>query len=115
MEEFCDSAKKGIVLFALGSNIKAEDMPIDKQKLFIDVFRNFSDYNFLWKIESSFKATEVPKNVMVRSWLPQSDVLAHPKSKAFITHGGLLSMQEAIWRGVPLIVMPFAFDQQQVR
>lgn len=28
------------------------------------------------------------------------------------THGGLLSTQEAIWIGIPIIVMPFFMDQK---
>jgi glucuronosyltransferase len=32
--------------------------------------------------------------------------------KAIWTHGGLLSMQEAIWKGVPVIGMPFYMDQR---
>ena len=31
---------------------------------------------------------------------------------AIWTHGGLLSMQEAIWKGLPMILMPFFLDQK---
>ena len=37
----------------------------------------------------SLTESEVPKNVKFMSWLPQSDLLAHNKTKLFITHGGL--------------------------
>ncbi|TGZ49038.1 UDP-glucuronosyltransferase 2B5 [Temnothorax longispinosus] len=38
--------------------------------------------------------------------------LAHKNVKAVWTHGGLLSTQEAIWKGIPMIVMPFFGDQK---
>lgn len=36
----------------------------------------------------------------------------HKNIKAIWTHGGLLSTQEAIWKGVPIIGMPFFVDQK---
>lgn len=37
--------------------------------------------------------------------------LAHPNIKIFITHGGLLSIQEAAYHGTPLIGFPLFADQ----
>lgn len=36
---------------------------------------------------------------------------AHPNVKVFITHGGLIGMQEAIYNGVPIIGVPIFSDQ----
>lgn len=34
--------------------------------------------------------------------------------KAIWLHGGLLSTQEAIWEGIPIIAMPFFMDQKSI-
>lgn len=86
---FINSSRKGTILFALGSALRSDNLSNEKQKLFIDIFHEFKDYNFLWKFESNQTAKKLPKNVMINPWIPQRDVLAHPKLKAFITHGGL--------------------------
>lgn len=90
-------------------------MPQAKQKLFLDVFVDLPEYNFLWKFESNISSANLPKNVKIHPWLPVSDILADPKVKAIFFHGGLLTTQEALWRGIPMIIMPFALDQRHVR
>lgn len=54
---------------------------------------------------------DIPKNVLLAEWLSQQDILAHPKIRAFISHGGLLSTQEAVYYAVPSIVFPVFAEQ----
>ena len=48
-----------------------------------------------------------------KEWLhiQHSLLSAHPKIKGFITHGGLLGIQESISYGVPMILFPIYGDQ----
>lgn len=38
--------------------------------------------------------------------------IAHENTKAFITHGGLMSSQEALTYGIPMIGIPLFGDQE---
>ena len=58
-------------------------------------------------LEDSFD--ELPENVFVYSRVPQIDVLRHVD--LFITHGGMNSVNEAIYAGVPMLVNPIVNDQ----
>lgn len=112
IDEFINASAQGAVLFSLGTNVRSDMMDPAKQKVLLDAFAQMPEYHFLWKFEST---VETPRNVMLRTWLPQSDILAHPRLLAFFTHSGLLSTQEAIWHGVPMLGMPFIYDQHRVR
>lgn len=48
---------------------------------------------------------------MIRKWFPQSDILAHPNTKLFISHCGLGGVNEAKFHGVPILGMPVFGDQ----
>jgi len=50
--------------------------------------------------------------VRVKMYYKKFLCLAHKNVRAVWTHGGLLSTQEAIWKGIPVIVMPFFMDQK---
>lgn len=48
---------------------------------------------------------------MIRKWLPQDDVLAHPNIKLFISHYGKGGLSEAKYHGVPVLGIPIFGDQ----
>lgn len=52
----------------------------------------------------------VPKTMEIHTSVPQLDVLAH--AAAFVTHGGMGSVMEALAHGVPLVVVPQMAEQQ---
>lgn len=53
----------------------------------------------------------VSDNVKLLSWLPQNDILGHPKTRLFIGHAGLNGILESTYHGVPMICSPFFGDQ----
>lgn len=76
---------------------------------FPDTFRQLKQ-RVIWKLEAD-KFENVPENVLIRKWLPQSDILAHPKVRLFISQGGMFSNFEAVSYGIQMLVIPFVSDQ----
>ncbi|XP_017866751.1 PREDICTED: UDP-glucuronosyltransferase 2B13 isoform X1 [Drosophila arizonae] len=109
MQSFLDAATEGAIFFSLGSNVQSKEMPRDMLQLFLKVFGSMKQ-RVLWKFEDESIA-QLPPNVMIRKWLPQADILAHPNVKVFITHGGLFGTQEGVHYAVPMLGMPFYCDQ----
>ncbi|KAF2894415.1 hypothetical protein ILUMI_11759, partial [Ignelater luminosus] len=109
LEEIMNSAKNGVILLSLGTNIKSANLKDEIKQTFLKVFAKLSQ-TVLWKFETDDLKT-VPKNVIIRKWLPQNDILGHPNIKLFLSHGGSLSTQEAMYHGVPVVGIPFFSDQ----
>ncbi|KAG8228501.1 UDP-glycosyltransferase [Ladona fulva] len=111
LKMFMDGASEhGIIYVSFGSILKSSNFPVEVRDAFIGAFSQLKQ-TVLWKWEGESPLPGQTKNIRLEKWLPQQDVFAHPKVKLFITHGGLLSMQEAASRGVPLIGIPFYGDQ----
>jgi MGT family glycosyltransferase len=55
------------------------------------------------------KLGDIPANFIVRNSVPQLEVLQHVD--LFITHGGMNSVQEGLYFGVPLVVIPQQMEQ----
>ncbi|KAL0270118.1 UNVERIFIED_CONTAM: hypothetical protein PYX00_007627 [Menopon gallinae] len=109
LKKFMDESKHGVILFSLGSHLKSSDMT---QEMIDGVLAAFGrvKQNVLWKFEGD-NLRNLPKNVKIMKWLPQTDLLAHPNLKLFVTHGGLLSTIEAAWNAMPLVGIPVLGDQ----
>lgn len=54
----------------------------------------------------------IPENFILKNYVPQLEVLQ--KTDAFISHGGLNSVSEALFFGVPVAAIPRANDQPMV-
>ncbi|XP_028992333.1 UDP-glucuronosyltransferase-like [Betta splendens] len=108
LEAFVDgSGDDGFIIFTLGSMVSK--MPEDKAKEFFDAFKQLPQ-RVLWRFDG-VPPTDVPKNIKLLKWLPQNDLLGHPKAKVIITHGGSHSIYEAICNAVPMLVFPLFGDQ----
>ncbi|CAO1423146.1 unnamed protein product [Diamesa serratosioi] len=110
IQDYLDSADEGVVYFSMGSIIQATDWPVKQREVFVEAFGKLKQ-KVLWKYENETLPGN-PGNIMIGSWLPQRDILAHPNVKVFITHGGLLGTTEALVEGVPVIGIPIYGDQQ---
>ena len=46
-------------------------------------------YKVIWKCNMQLSVALDPARVLILDWVPQNDILAHPKTRAFLTHGGM--------------------------
>ncbi|KAL0457354.1 UNVERIFIED_CONTAM: UDP-glucosyltransferase 29 [Sesamum latifolium] len=51
------------------------------------------------------------RGMILQRWAPQTKILAHPSTGAFLSHCGMSSIIESIYFGVPVIAMPLKLDQ----
>ncbi|XP_063608499.1 UDP-glycosyltransferase UGT5-like [Penaeus indicus] len=109
LTEWIESAgAAGVVYFSLGTVALGNTMPERWRDLFVRAFRRLPQ-RVVWKYEGELEG--VSENVLIRGWLPQQDILAHPNVKVFITHGGMLSTQEAMYHATPMLLLPIFADQ----
>ncbi|CAG5058818.1 unnamed protein product [Parnassius apollo] len=108
LENWVTNARSGFILFSLGSLIRASSMTKKHFDVILSVFAKLPQ-RVIWKWETEI--SNLPDNVRVLKWLPQHDLLYHNNCMAFITHGGMLSLTEAVSAGVPVLVVPILGDQ----
>ncbi|CAG9767023.1 unnamed protein product [Ceutorhynchus assimilis] len=103
---------KGVIYFSMGSLLAIESFSIDLLQDILDVFAPLP-YKVIWKAKQDGlpKNLNVSKNVYFENWVPQLDLLCDSRVKLFISHGGMMSTQEAIYCAVPILGIPICVDQ----
>ncbi|XP_076273518.1 UDP-glycosyltransferase UGT5-like isoform X1 [Rhynchophorus ferrugineus] len=110
LASFLNKTKNDVIYFSLGTNVKMSKIAPEARKKIFNVLGSLP-YTILWKYDKDIVPEDTPKNFYTRLWYPQQDVLAHPKVKLFITQGGLQSIDEALDRKVPMLIIPIFGDQ----
>ena len=102
----------GFIVLSFGTIIKGSNMPLATREIFARVFARLPQ-RVLWKYEDERGIPNLAPNIRLFRWLPPyMDLLAHPKMRLLMTHGGLFSNQEAVYHEVPVIGFPVFGDQQ---
>jgi len=110
-----NASTHGVILFTMGFIFNPKAVPESRIKAIFEAFAQLPQ-KVIMKFdplppESTLK---VPTNVLLKSFLPQQDILAHKNTILFITHCGMHGVMESIYHEVPMVGMPVAFDQGDV-
>ena len=101
-------SEKPLVYISLGTIIKGATSFFQNC---LDAFRS-EDVDLIISVGKQFDIgtlKNIPPNVYVYKSVPQLKVLK--MADVFVTHGGMNSVSEALFYGVPMVVIPFASDQ----
>ncbi|KAJ8668918.1 hypothetical protein QAD02_000177 [Eretmocerus hayati] len=112
VQRWLDESDQGCIYFSFGSMTRIETFSKDILDAFYRSFENISPARVLLKIaKPEDLPVGLPSNVLIQSWFDQIQVLKHRNVKGFITHGGLMSIQESVYYEVPMVGIPLFGDQ----
>jgi len=116
ISDFLDSAENGVIVLSMGSMV--DQMGMRKASIIAKALNEIErGYKVIWRYKltpenKSFLDEVLDQDkVLVLPWLPQNDLLGHPKVCLFMTHGGTNGLYEAIYHSVPVLGLPLLVDQ----
>ncbi|XP_039982665.1 UDP-glucuronosyltransferase 2C1-like [Xiphias gladius] len=108
LEDFVQSSgEHGVIIMSLGTFVS--ELPADMTNKIAAAFAKLPQ-KVIWR-HIGDRPAALGNNTLLVDWLPQNDLLGHPKTKLFVAHGGTNGLQEAIYHGVPVVGLPLFFDQ----
>ncbi|XP_063044178.1 UDP-glucuronosyltransferase 2C1-like [Engraulis encrasicolus] len=108
LEDFVQSSgEHGVIIMSLGTFVT--EPPREMTEEIAGVFAELPQ-KVIWRYKGD-RPSALGNNTLLVDWMPQNDLLGHPKTKLFVAHGGTNGVQEAIYHGVPVVGIPIFFDQ----
>ncbi|XP_054753024.1 UDP-glucuronosyltransferase 2B23-like [Lytechinus pictus] len=109
LENFMQSSgENGVIVCTMGTYFTS--VPIQVIKDFINAFARLPQ-KVIFQLQGTPTGFNLPPNVKTLPWLPQNDLLGHEKTRAFLYQGGNNGFYEALYHGVPIVVIPIHGDQ----
>ncbi|KAL0878883.1 hypothetical protein ABMA27_003893 [Loxostege sticticalis] len=122
---FIEEAKHGVIYISFGTTVRLSLISLQKLEAILRAIEKLPQ-RFIWRWSTEASMNKEPFNqlgpkhlalladknkIYIRNWLPQVDILGHPKVLAFFSHAGMGGTTEALHYGVPVVAMPIAGDQ----
>ncbi|KAI5628212.1 2-hydroxyacylsphingosine 1-beta-galactosyltransferase precursor, partial [Silurus asotus] len=109
-EEFAawvnDTDEHGFVVVSFGAGVKY--LSDDISYKLAGALRRLNQ-KVIWRF-SGVPPKNLGNNTKLVEWMPQNDLLGHRNTRAFLSHGGLNSIYEAMYHGVPVVGVPLFGD-----
>ena len=83
------------MMFALGVSLIPSQLPRAQIAAFFEAFGRLPQ-RVIMRMERP-EGIRVPENILLRKFLPQQAILAHPKVTLYFGHGGVNGLMEAIY------------------
>ncbi|XP_066262229.1 UDP-glycosyltransferase UGT5-like [Euwallacea similis] len=109
LQSIIDNANQGIIFFSTGTDVQQNIFSQETKRNFANAFYRLVQKTIIWKDnidDDEHPFNNKPSNILIHKWTPQLEVLGHVHTKLIITTGGSLSIQEAIYHGVPVLGIP---------
>jgi len=110
IEDFISASNDGVVIVSFGSYFDFDTPGIVRK--FCDAFTDRRHrLRAIWKTKPVNICPNDDGRVKIMPWIPQNDLLADPRVRIFISHGGINSIIESVYHAKPLIIFPVVADQ----
>nr|XP_020478133.1 UDP-glucuronosyltransferase 2A1-like isoform X2 [Monopterus albus] len=108
IEAFLQSAgDAGVVVVSFGSMVT--NLTTERADVIATAFGRIPQ-KVIWRYSGEAPKT-LAANTKLYDWIPQNDLLGHPKTRGFVTHGGTNGLYEAVYHAVPVVGVPLFADQ----
>ena len=111
LKAFVDGASDGIILITFGTTTSGAET----LRHFLPMLKQIATeirQRVLIQLSIEDHPEDFPSNIRFERWIPQNDILGHPNTVVFVSHGGANGQMEAMYHGVPQVCIGIMEEQK---